>query len=153
MAYWKKGFYPKLFTYVDLPSDVVGLVTEKSVGCIAETGADINILQRVFQWQFDDDKTSKKFSFCLFKSTGLIDDSGKFDENQIVNSLYRNSNKKDEIAKVAKECSELGIEFSEEDLLKFSLELVPTVNPHLRLRLGSGRHLSELFAITGFPHS
>ncbi|XP_013176067.1 PREDICTED: uncharacterized protein LOC106124144 [Papilio xuthus] len=92
-------------TYIDLPSDVVGLLTEKSVGCIAETGADINILQRVFQWQFDNDKTSKKFSFCLFKNVGLIDDTGKFDESQIISSLYRNSNKKEEIAKIAKECN------------------------------------------------
>ncbi|CAK1601808.1 unnamed protein product [Parnassius mnemosyne] len=89
-----------------VPSDIVGLITEKSVECIAETGADLNILQRVFQWQFDNNKTSKKFSFCLFKKAGFSDDTGHFHKNKLL-ALYEKSDKKERVKEVIDECAKI----------------------------------------------
>ncbi|CAH2050189.1 unnamed protein product, partial [Iphiclides podalirius] len=91
---------------IAVPADIVGLITEKSVECIAETGADVNILQRVFNWQFDNNKTSKKFSFCLFKKAGFSDETGHFHKDKIL-ALYEKSGKKDLVANAASECDKI----------------------------------------------
>ncbi|XP_013176038.1 PREDICTED: uncharacterized protein LOC106124119 [Papilio xuthus] len=91
---------------IGVPSDIVGLITEKSVECIAETGADVNILQRIFNWQFDNNKTSKKFSFCLFKKAGFSDDTGHFHKDKIL-ALYEKSDKKEEIKAAVDACDKI----------------------------------------------
>ncbi|XP_013134592.1 PREDICTED: uncharacterized protein LOC106100316 [Papilio polytes] len=91
---------------IGVPSDIVGLITEKSVECIAETGADINILQRIFQWQFDNNKTSKKFSFCLFKKAGFSDETGHFHKDKIL-ALYEKSDKKEQIKAAVNACEKI----------------------------------------------
>ncbi|KPJ11690.1 hypothetical protein RR48_07996 [Papilio machaon] len=91
---------------IGVPSDIVGLITEKSVECIAETGADVNILQRIFNWQFDNNKTSKKFSFCLFKKAGFSDDTGHFHKDKIL-ALYEKSDKKEEIKAAVMACDKI----------------------------------------------
>ncbi|CAH2050185.1 unnamed protein product, partial [Iphiclides podalirius] len=93
-------------TYIDLPAEVTNVLVEKSVGCIAETGAESNILQRVLRWQFDNNETSKKFAFCLFKNSGLIDDAGHFYEDKTL-ELYEKNDQQDEIKKVFSDCNKI----------------------------------------------
>lgn len=85
---------------------MTGVLVEKSAVCISETGADSDILKRVFQWQFDNNDTGKKFNFCLFKNSGLSDEAGHFYVDNVL-ALYEYSDQKDEIEKVITECNSI----------------------------------------------
>lgn len=89
-----------------MDADTAALLTETSVECAAEIGVDVGIAQRVFNWQFDNSETIKKFSFCLFGKTGFSNETGYFNKDKVL-ALFEKSDMKESISDAFDYCQKL----------------------------------------------